>query len=136
VIVIKIALGEHCRSFGTNERKRAVPHCLAKPQRGVRTVPRLLFRAMVPLPERERLMGMICATTGLRIGEALGLKWEDIDFTTHMAEVLRSYSDGAIGPCKTEISEHLYRWMRLFWGGTGMAPGLRVSRAGRLGLCQ
>jgi integrase len=57
------------------------------------------------LPVRERLMGTICATTGLRIGEALGLKWEDIDFTTHMAEVLRSYSDGAIGPCKTEISE-------------------------------
>ena len=60
---------------------------------------------LAALPERERLMGTICATTGLRIGEALGLKWEDIDFTTHMAEVLRSYSDGAIGPCKTEISE-------------------------------
>jgi integrase len=50
-------------------------------------------------------MGTICATTGLRIGEVLGLKWEDIDFTTHLADVLRSYSDGAIGPCKTEISE-------------------------------
>jgi integrase len=64
------------------------------------------FRTLLEaLPERERLMGMICATTGLRIGEALGLKWEDINFTTHMADVLRSYSDGAIGPCKTEISE-------------------------------
>lgn len=30
---------------------------------------------------------------------------KSLDFTTHMAEVLRSYSDGAIGPCKTEISE-------------------------------
>lgn len=64
------------------------------------------FRSLlVALPERERLMGTICATTGLRIGEVLGLKWEDVDFTSHMAEVLRSYSDGAIGPCKTEISE-------------------------------
>ncbi len=64
------------------------------------------FRTLLEaLPERERLMGMICATTGLRIGEVLGLKWEDINFSTHMAEVLRSYSDGAIGPCKTEISE-------------------------------
>lgn len=64
------------------------------------------FQALLAaLPERERLMGTICATTGLRIGEVLGLKWEDIDFITHMAEVLRSYSDGAIGPCKTEISE-------------------------------
>jgi integrase len=64
------------------------------------------FRALLgALPDRERLMGTICATTGLRIGEVLGLKWEDIDFTTHLANVLRSYSDGAIGPCKTEISE-------------------------------
>jgi integrase len=64
------------------------------------------FRTLLEaLPERERLMGMICATSGLRIGEVLGLKWEDINFTTHMADVLRSYSDGAIGPCKTEISE-------------------------------
>lgn len=64
------------------------------------------FRALLEaLPERERLMGTICATMGLRIGEVLGLKWEDINFSTRMADVLRSYSDGAIGPCKTEISE-------------------------------
>ncbi len=63
---------------------------------------RLLLAA---LPERERLMGMISATTGMRIGEVLGLKWQDIHFATCMADVLRSYSDGAIGPCKTEISE-------------------------------
>jgi integrase len=64
------------------------------------------FRSLLEaLPQRERLMGTICATTGLRIGEVLGLKWEDIDFTTHMADVLRSYSDGEMGPCKTEISE-------------------------------
>jgi integrase len=63
---------------------------------------RLLLAA---LPERERLMGMICATTGMRIGEVLGLKWQDIHFATFTADVLRSYSDGAIGPCKTEISE-------------------------------
>lgn len=57
------------------------------------------------LPQRERLMGTIRVTTGLRIGGALGLKWEDINFTTHLADILRCYSDGAIGPCKTEISE-------------------------------
>lgn len=64
------------------------------------------FRALLAaLPQRERLMGMICATTGMRIGEVLGLKWQDIHFGTGTADVLRSYSDGAIGPCKTEISE-------------------------------
>jgi integrase len=64
------------------------------------------FRSLLKaLPQRERALGAICATTGLRIGEVLGLKWEDINFSTCMADVLRSYSDGAIGPCKTEISE-------------------------------
>jgi len=64
------------------------------------------FRALLAaLPERESLMGIICATTGMRIGETLGLKWQDIHFDSCTADVLRSFSDGAIGPCKTEISE-------------------------------
>jgi integrase len=64
------------------------------------------FRALLEgLPNRERLMGTICATTGLRICEVLGIKWEDIDFGTRTVNVLRSYTDGSIGPCKTEISE-------------------------------
>lgn len=57
------------------------------------------------LPEREQLMGTVCATTGLRICEVLGLKWEDIDFGERTANVLRSFVDGSIGPCKTEISQ-------------------------------
>lgn len=64
------------------------------------------FRALLAaLPDRERLMGTICATAGLRICEVLGLKWEDIDFATRTANVLRSFVDGSIGPCKTEISQ-------------------------------
>lgn len=35
----------------------------------------------------------------------LGLKWEDIDFLDKSMNVLRSFVDGAIGPCKTEISQ-------------------------------
>ncbi len=34
-------------------------------------------------------MGTICATTGLRICEVLGLKCEDIDFGTHTANGLQ-----------------------------------------------
>jgi integrase len=64
------------------------------------------FRAMfATLPGRERWMGAICATAGLRISEALGLKWEDIDFERGQANVLRSVVDGAVGRCKTEISQ-------------------------------
>jgi len=57
------------------------------------------------LPYRERLMGVICATTGLRICEVLGLKWQDIHFDVSTADVLRSFVDGVIGPCKTETSQ-------------------------------
>lgn len=57
------------------------------------------------LPDRERAMGTICATTGLRISEALGLRWGDIDFKTGQANVLRSVVDGAVGRCKTEVSQ-------------------------------
>jgi integrase len=64
------------------------------------------FRALLAaLPDRERLMGTICATTGMRVGELLGLKWEDINFKDQTANVLRSFVDGSIGPCKTEISQ-------------------------------
>ncbi len=61
-----------------------------------------LFRK---LPHRERAMGTICATTGLRISETIGLKWGDIDFQTGQANVLRSVVDGAVGRCKTEVSQ-------------------------------
>jgi len=57
------------------------------------------------LPDRERAMGILCATTGLRISETLGLKWGDIDFQTRKANVLRSVVDGAVGRCKTEVSQ-------------------------------
>jgi len=95
---------------------------------------RLLLAA---LPERERLMGMISATTGMRIGEVLGLKWQDIHFDSCTADVLRSFSDGAIGPCKTEVSEQpvllddiLIEDLRPWY------PVCGLSEAGRLGLCQ
>jgi integrase len=62
---------------------------------------RALFRE---LSQRERVLGTICATTGLRIGEVLGLKWQDLDFAQKIADVLRSFVDGSVGRCKTEVS--------------------------------
>jgi len=59
---------------------------------------------LAALPERERLMGVLCATSGLRVGEVLGLKWKDIDFETQTADITRSFVDGSVGRCKTEIS--------------------------------
>jgi integrase len=57
------------------------------------------------LPDRERAMVAICATTGLRVSETTGLKWADISFETGLADVQRSVVDGAIGDCKSEVSK-------------------------------
>ncbi len=65
------------------------------------------------LRDRERAIGIICATTALRVCEVLGLKWEDIDFLDKSMNVLGLFVDGAIGPCKTERSHSRpYRSMR------------------------
>ncbi len=63
------------------------------------------FRAlMLELPQKMRVIGIVAATTGLRISEVLGLKWMDIDWKTLQMEVTRSVVDGIVGRCKTETS--------------------------------
>jgi integrase len=63
------------------------------------------FRAlMLKLPQKMRVIGIVAATTGLRISEVLGLKWMDIDWKTLQMNVTRSVVDGIIGKCKTETS--------------------------------
>lgn len=63
------------------------------------------FRALLlELPFKMRVIGLVAATTGLRISEVLGLKWKDIDWGTLQVEVTRSVVDGIVGKCKTEAS--------------------------------
>lgn len=63
------------------------------------------FRAlMLELPYKVRVIGIVAATTGLRISEVLGLKWKDIDWKSLQMDVIRSVVDGVVGKCKTEIS--------------------------------
>jgi len=63
------------------------------------------FRALIlELPHKMRVIGIVAATTGLRISEVLGLKWKDIDWKTLQMDVTRSVVDGVIGKCKTETS--------------------------------
>ena len=51
-----------------------------------------------------RLAWFLDATSGLRVGELLALKWEDINFTSLEINVTRSIRKQRIGRCKTEIS--------------------------------
>jgi len=63
------------------------------------------FRALIlELPHKMRVIGIVAATTGLRISEVLGLKWRDIDWKALQMEVTRSVVDGIVGKCKTETS--------------------------------
>ncbi|MGO8718708.1 MAG: tyrosine-type recombinase/integrase [Acidobacteriaceae bacterium] len=56
---------------------------------------------------RERAMISIEFGNGLRISEAVGLKWSDIDFDNGTASVTRSVVKGREGNTKTEISRKL-----------------------------
>jgi integrase len=92
--------------IGQHENPITLVRVCAKRKRVPETLTAEEFRALfAALPDRERAIGTICATTGLRVCEVLGLKWEDIDCIEKTANVLRSFVDGAIGPCKTEISQ-------------------------------
>lgn len=63
------------------------------------------FRALIlELSQKMRVVGVVAATTGLRISEVLGLKWKDIDWKALQMEVTRSVVDGIVGKCKTETS--------------------------------
>ncbi len=59
---------------------------------------------LLHLPQKIRVMGIICATTGLRISEVIGIKWGDIDWTRLEVRVNKSVVYAQVGSCKTEIS--------------------------------
>ena len=57
------------------------------------------------LPGYARTMAIVAAVTGLRRGELVGLKWEDIDFDNGKIHVRRSLVDQIAGEPKTEASK-------------------------------
>jgi integrase len=56
------------------------------------------------LKEPARTAVFLDVMTGLRVGELLALKWEDIDFEKSQISVTRSIVMQHIGDCKTEAS--------------------------------
>jgi integrase len=55
-------------------------------------------------PLLERTLVLVVAATGLRMSEALGLQWQDVDIAGQRIYVRRTYCHGAVGLPKTESS--------------------------------
>jgi integrase len=63
------------------------------------------LQALLPeLPQRERVMVLLGATTGLRRGELIALRWRDMDFDQKQANVTHSVWRNVEGDTKTEAS--------------------------------
>jgi integrase len=56
------------------------------------------------LGRMERTLYLTAAMTGMRRGECVALRWRDVDWTTGLIRVRRSYGDGEFGPPKTRRS--------------------------------
>lgn len=63
-----------------------------------------LSRLIAALPDPFRSMVFVAAATGLRRGEFIGLKWEDIDFQAALIHPRRSVVNQNIGKLKTAAS--------------------------------
>lgn len=57
-------------------------------------------------PEYGRLVTLL-ALTGMRIGEAVGLRWKSVDFQARIIHVVESYTANQWGPPKTETSRRI-----------------------------
>lgn len=62
-------------------------------------------KLLAHLDEPFRSMALVCVCFGLRISEALGLKWSDVDWINGALQVQRSAVRQRVGETKTEYSE-------------------------------
>lgn len=74
--------------------------------------------AEVPADRRYYPLFLLLARTGLRLGEALALQWEDLDLRTRELRVVRAFSGGRLETPKSgygrtvDVSQELARGLR------------------------
>jgi len=96
-----------------------------------------LQKIMTRLKEPYRTMVLVIAVTGMRISEAVGLQWPDVDFGHRTLHVRRAYYRGCFGPPKNRTSERtiplpnglLYALARLKEQGRPSSMGLVFPNA-------
>jgi integrase len=62
-------------------------------------------RLLAVLPEPVRTMAYVGIHTGLRVGEILGLRWQDVDFLHRTVRIQQAAYRGSIGSPKTKGSK-------------------------------
>jgi integrase len=74
--------------------------------KAVIVTPEQAFKILMALPDSERVLTLLIAATGLRISEALGLQWQDVDYANQRINLCRVWVDNKIVErMKTEQSE-------------------------------
>jgi integrase len=64
-----------------------------------------LKKLLAELQNPARALVFLTASTGLRVSEALGLKWSDVDFTAGEIRLSRAIVHQHVGDMKTEASQ-------------------------------
>lgn len=64
-----------------------------------------LVKLLNAIPEPFRTAVFLDGASGLRVGELLGLKWQDVDFKKSVIYIRRSIVKQRIGPPKTRFTD-------------------------------
>src|SRR5439155_13407722 len=68
-----------------------------------------LAAVLAKVPERWRLFFEFLAQTGLRIGEAIELRWSDVDLGAGTLRISRRYYRGKVAPPKSKYGRRQLR---------------------------
>jgi integrase len=98
---------QHAMRFGWAQRNpiREVRQSAKRQTEPDVLTPEEVSKLLAVLPDYARTMAVVAAVTGLRRGELIGLRWNDIDFANGMIHVRRSLVDQIAGEPKTEASK-------------------------------
>lgn len=106
---IKCVLGvlyQHAMRYGWADKNpiRAVRQSVKRLKEPDILTPKEFESIVNGLSEPSRTMVILAAVTGLRRGELIGLKWEDVDFENGKINIVRSLVDHVEGQPKTSTS--------------------------------